>query len=244
MGPKTTPARQALPEAHGLKADGVAGPATLQALGLGGTRRTALNSAARQRRRRRDRDRPDRRVRVRRRPDRGLPERPSTAASTSSRRRPGSPWAAPATPPRPTRTSRTCTPPGSQAARPRALAGLLRAGPGRARRRYSGNLSLIAPRAVSMSTTRPDWVTSSSPRATSRAPRAAPGPSAAEVVVERPRGVGRADRLAGSRCASRSRIVRSIRSSLTATAASPARRACAGRAPGSRRRRRSPARPW
>ena len=39
--------------------------------------------------------------------DRGLRQRPATAASTSSPRRPGSRWAAPATPPRPTRPRRT-----------------------------------------------------------------------------------------------------------------------------------------
>ena len=35
MGPKTRRALKRFQKAHGLKADGVAGPATLRALGLG-----------------------------------------------------------------------------------------------------------------------------------------------------------------------------------------------------------------
>ena len=118
--------------------------------------------------------------------------------------------------------------------------------PGRPARaaRASAVRSRIGPRACSVSTTSPVWVTSISPRMAVARHAAHGVHQRPPVLGERTRGVRRTDRLPGSRSPSSARIFRSIPASLTATAASPASRACAARAPGSRRRRRWPARPW
>ena len=95
IGPLTRRALRSYQRNHGLVVDGVAGPATLVALGISaapakahGTGRPTSRGSAHAR--------ADRPVRVRRRPDRGLARPAATAASTSSRAPPGATSAAPA----------------------------------------------------------------------------------------------------------------------------------------------------